>query len=226
MAAFAADESDEPSPAASSHTPAPVPRRAAMTKQAIAHLHAIQRPASAPVQESARHNTDPSGLSTPAASSSAMPNQNWQPTPASFAASSPCTSASSSTSRPNLNHASSSRKFHHSPVRSSHRAESSSAVHPPQSTFNPTLPQLPTAGVPFVATTTSGMPIGSKRQLLDVDMTDEAGPTRLTPSRASKRRSLGNSLVKGDEGGEVERNDKDRRRGRRGHGGAGGSAGI
>jgi len=70
------------------------------------------------------------------------------------------------------------------------------------------------------------MPIGSKRQLLDVDMTDEAGPTRLTPSRASKRRSLGNSLVKGDEGGEVERNDKDRRRGRRGHGGAGGSAGI
>jgi len=218
MAAFAAEETDEPSPAAASSSaaapapaPAPAPRRAAAARHALQHLNAPPRSASAPVPD---HMHTPSGATTPTIPAP----QTWQNTPVTFASSSPSTSASSSAARPALVHSVSNRKVHHSPVRPSHRVEAATIGHAPQSTFNPSLPQLPPAGVPFV--TTPSIPIGSKRQILDVEMADETGHTsRATPSRASKRRSLGSQLGgRGEEANDADK-DRDRRRGgRRGHG--------
>lgn len=214
MAAFAADETEEPSPAvASSSTapPAPAPRRAAAARHALQHLNAPPRSASAPVPD---HMHAQSGAVTPTVPAP----QTWQNTPVSFASSSPSTSASSSAARPALVHSISNRKAQHSPVRTSHRVEAATLGHAPQSTFNPSLPQLPPAGVPFV--TTPSIPIGSKRQIVDVEMADESGhAARATPSRASKRRSLGTQLGgRSDEAGDGDK-DRDRRKGgRRGHG--------
>jgi hypothetical protein len=235
MAAFAADELDEPSSAASASTSVPpATRRAATVKNALSHLQAPARSSSAPVPDHTPHpgqlhtNTAPAHSTPQHPGSNSLPNHLWQPTPASFASSSPSTPGPSM-SRPPLIQSNSNRGRHrqpsHSPVRTSHRVEAATLGHPPSSSFNPTLPQLPNAGVPFVSAPGPNIPIGSKRPLLDIEMTDEsAAPPRSTPSRSSKRRSMGGSIRKDKEREKDEEGDGDRdkrRGGRRGHGGHG-----
>ncbi|KAK1926492.1 hypothetical protein DB88DRAFT_482050 [Papiliotrema laurentii] len=235
MAAFAADELDEPSSAASASTSVPpATRRAATVKNALSHLQAPARSSSAPVPDHTPHpgqlhtNTAPAHSTPQHPGSNSLPSHLWQPTPTSFASSSPSTPGPSM-SRPPLIQSNSNRGRHrqpsHSPVRTSHRVEAATLGHPPSSSFNPTLPQLPNAGVPFVSAPGPNIPIGSKRPLLDIEMTDEsAAPPRSTPSRSSKRRSMGGSIRKDKEREKDEEGDGDRdkrRGGRRGHGGHG-----
>lgn len=258
MAAFAAEETDDPTAsnnaqaqaaAGNTATNAPVPlRRAALTKQALSHLQP-PRPASAPLPEHRQHQSPdyassplvdksnesrskPMMSSTPASPDPAQQNQ-WQPTPTPhFASSSSSTpSASSSSVLPrqpffNPNNAStagssSSRKVHHSPVRSTSTAH---GVNVPQSTFNPAIPALPHAGMPFT-TTTQHVSVGSKRALVDYEMADDSTPpataARNAPGRAAKRRSMGTGVLSKsiEEGGDSDGNqrDRDRDRDRDGH---------
>ncbi|RSH83818.1 hypothetical protein EHS25_005433 [Saitozyma podzolica] len=238
MAAFAADESDEPPSA----NPAPPAKRAPLLRQTLQNLHA--RPASAPPDTSpAREHkmeeeVSPAGpsrpgpdfrinsfASTPVSTESAP---GYQPTPASVssAASSPTAAITGS------------RQYAPAPIRISrsplrYRTDQPSSSFP-TSTFNPSLPANVT--MPLRGETQSvaqSIPVGAKRTVVDAEMSEEtsatsANPAPVTPSgrreareaRAAKRRNVGVAVIKQEEG-----DDRDKRRnGRRGHGPA--SAGL
>lgn len=219
MTALANDDDE------SNHTPhmsKTRPSRTTLARQAMAHNTPVSEKEDDPRGRS-RHVTVPMMNSTPVSTESSC-QYDGIATPQS---SSPLVSTSSS-SRPMIKHRNSASS--HSPTKSTHHhlrpdptASSSSASTsrlPQISEFAPAIPSHP---APQSMNTSSNLPPGSKRPLMDVDMADSntlpAAP--ITPARgprSAKRRSLGLGIAhKEDEDRGSE--GRDRKRGpRRGHG--------
>ncbi|WOO83401.1 uncharacterized protein LOC62_05G006927 [Vanrija pseudolonga] len=103
---------------------------------------------------------------------------------------------------------------------------SSSSTTAPTSSFNFSIPPaytIPTLELPPASGPAQTGPIGSKRPIVDAEMTDSAPstPVRGGAGRASKRRSMGLALVQDSE--DKERGSAERRRPPRRGGGGGGA---
>ena len=237
MAAFAAEDGDEPGSAN-----APIPRRAAMLKEAQASLAQIgnpSRPASAPVFDQRSDSTPPiSKYAVATPSDPSVSSITYQPTPR-VRSSSPSMPSSSSVPRQLVNMPQ--LKKRHSPMRSIHRSDTSTSTStlPTLSVFNPSLGSIPAHSQPNVSPL-AHLPIGSKRahQQVDYEMAENEQSNQavspVTPSgrshRSSKRRSVGTGLARGamSEDGAAEEKERDNKRkgGRRGQGQGGGQSGV
>lgn len=214
MTALANDDEE------SNHTPhmsKTRPLRTTLARQAMAHNTPVTEKEDDP---RGRSRQIPMMASTPVSTDSSLQYDHIS-TPQS---SSPLVNTSL---RPTIKHRNSTS---HSPTKSTHHhlrpdpstsSSSASTSRLPQvSEFAPAIPNHPT---PHLTSVPSNLPPGSKRPLMDVDMTESntlpAGP--ITPARgprSAKRRSLGLGLGhKEDEDRSSEGRDR-KRGGRRGHG--------
>jgi hypothetical protein len=219
MTALAADDEDtntpHPSksrPSRAAPQPAPAPAPAPVQVQAVKEDESRGRPRHIPIPSSTPISSGsslrPEGISTPMSSSPVI---------------------STHLARPPLKNRNSTS---HSPTKSLHpRGESSRAGPSNSSSTVPfRIPQSAEFNPPNVAQLPSSepstnLPTGSKRPLLDVDMSESSmTPAPVTPARgprSAKRRSMGLGLKEDEERSERKRGSRRSHGHRHGHGGHG-----
>jgi len=225
MAAFAADEADDPLPPPPvAHLNLTKPRTAAQARHALNAIN-LNRAASAPIPELEDTPAGPSNIRRPMIhpfTITPVSDTSMEQTPPHNPSSSPTRSF-----------AVVARGKHWSPMRYIHHhkdptpSSSSTTFVPPTTTLHSALPAEARKALPIpdtgVVPSQSGA-VGGKRAMVEVEMTVDEPAARSASGRAAKRRTLGKSEEVGEEREREKERERERpgRRGGRKHGGGAG----